>query len=114
MVRKLFTLVVFIPLGILLIVLAVANRQSVSLALNPFNPADQALSLSAPLFVLLILAVILGVVIGAVVTWFSQSKYRKRARNESRSAQRWQAEADRHKTRAEQIAGSSLPSIASK
>jgi uncharacterized integral membrane protein len=114
MVRKLFSLVVFIPLGILLIVLAVANRQLVSLALNPFNPADQTLSVSAPLFVLLILSVILGILIGAIVTWFSQGKYRKRARNESRAAQRWQAEADRHKNRAEQIAGGTLPSITAK
>ena len=70
MVRKVVSLVVFVPLGVLLVILAVANRAPVNLALNPFNPADQALSVSAPLFVLLILAVMLGVMLGAVVTWF--------------------------------------------
>jgi uncharacterized integral membrane protein len=110
MVRKIVSLVVMLPLAILLIVLAVANRHPVSLALNPFNPADQALSLSAPLFVLLILAVMLGILLGAVVTWFSQGKHRKKARTQSRAAQQWQAEADRQKNRAEQIAGASLPS----
>ncbi|MDH4414171.1 MAG: LapA family protein [Rhizobium sp.] len=114
MIRKVVSLVVFLPLGVLLIVLAVANRAPVSLALNPFNPADQALSLSAPFFVFLILAVMLGVLLGALVTWFSQGKHRKKARNQSRMAQQWQAEADRQKTRAEQIAGSTLPQLGAK
>jgi uncharacterized integral membrane protein len=111
MVRKALSLVVFLPLGVLLIVLAVANRAPVSLALNPFDPADRALSVSAPFFVFLILAVMFGVLMGAIVTWFTQGKYRKKARNQSRMAQQWQAEADRQKTRAEEIAGSTLPQI---
>ena len=112
MVRKIVSLVVLLPMAILLTVLAVANRHPVSLALNPFNPADQTLAVSAPLFVLLILAVMLGVLLGAVVTWFSQGKHRKKARSQSRAAQQWQAEADRQKTRAEQIAGATLPQAA--
>lgn len=111
MVRKIVSLVVFLPLGVLLVVLAVANRASVNLALNPFNPADQALSVSAPLFVFLIVAVMLGVLLGATVTWFTQGKHRKKARSQSRMAQHWQAEADRQKTRAEEIAGSTLPQL---
>jgi uncharacterized integral membrane protein len=112
MVRKIVSLVVMLPLAILLIVLAVANRHPVSLALNPFNPADQAFAVSAPLFVLLILAVMLGVLLGAIVTWFSQGKHRKKARSQSRAAQQWQAEADRQKNRAEQIAGATLTPVA--
>ena len=114
MIRKVLSLVVFLPLGVLLVVLAVANRASVTLALNPFNPADQTLSVSAPFFVFLILAVMAGVLLGAIVTWFSQGKHRKTARSQSRVAQQWQAEADRQKTRAEQIAGSTLPQLAAK
>ena len=97
MVRKIVSLVVVLPLGVLLVILAVANRASVNLALNPFNPADQALSVSAPLFVFLIVAVMLGVLLGATVTWFTQGKHRKKARSQSRMAQQWQAEADRHR-----------------
>ncbi len=114
MVRKVVSLVVFVPLGVVLVVLAVANRAPVSLALNPFDPADQALSISAPFFVFLILAVMLGVLLGSVVTWFTQGKHRKKARNQSLAAQQWQAEADRQKTRAEQIAGSNLPQLGAK
>ncbi len=114
MVKKIVNLVVLVPLGIVLVVLSVANRQSVTLALNPFRPEDAVLSLTAPFFVFLFLAVMFGIVIGGVVVWFSQRKYRKRARTESRSAQQWQVEAERHKARAEQIAGRDLPQLQSK
>ena len=51
------------------------------------------------------------VLLGATVTWFTQGKHRKKARSQSRMAQQWQAEADRQKTRAEEIAGSTLPQL---
>ncbi|ENN86324.1 putative transmembrane protein [Rhizobium freirei PRF 81] len=109
MAKKIVNLLILLPLGIVLIVFCVANRQSVTLALNPFRPDDQVLSLNAPLFVLLFVTLILGMLLGAGVTWFSQGKHRKRARNQTQEAVRWQAEADKHRTRAEQIAGQ-LPS----
>ena len=109
MVKKVVTLVVFVPLAIVLIVLSVANRQMVTLALNPFRPEDAYLSLTAPFFVFLFLALIVGLLLGSGATWLAQGKYRKKARNESR----WQAEADRHKTRAENLAGG-LPQLPAK
>ncbi|MCX8995768.1 DUF1049 domain-containing protein [Rhizobiaceae bacterium BDR2-2] len=104
MIRKLANLFVLLPLGIVLIVLSVANRHSVSLAFNPFRPEDEALAISAPFFVFLFLALILGMVIGSLVTWFSQGQYRKRARAEAREAVKWHDEADRQKARAEEMA----------
>jgi uncharacterized integral membrane protein len=109
MASKIVNLLVLIPLGIVLILFCVANRGSVALAFNPFRPEDQVLAVHAPLFVFLFLALIIGMVVGAAATWFSQGRHRKRARNQAREAIRWQAEADRHRSRAEQIAGQ-LPS----
>lgn len=100
--KKILNLVVFIPLGIVLIVLAVANRQIVTLALNPFRPEDGILSLSAPFFLFLFLALLLGMAIGSAVTWWTQGKYRKQARTEAREALRWHGEADRYKAAAGQ------------
>ena len=86
MVKRIVNVLILIPIAIVLIVLSVANRQSVTLALNPFRPEDQVLSLHAPLFVLLFAALILGLLVGAAVTWFNQGKHRKRARSQSLAA----------------------------
>jgi uncharacterized integral membrane protein len=109
MAKKIINLLILLPLGIILIVFCVANRQSVTLAFNPFRPEDQVLALSAPFFVFIFLALIIGMLIGSAATWFTQSKHRKRAKVEAKEAVRWQSEADRHKSRAEEIAGQ-LPS----
>ncbi|CDZ44045.1 lipopolysaccharide assembly protein LapA domain-containing protein [Neorhizobium galegae] len=90
--KKIVSLVVFVPLGIVLIVLAVANRQIVTLALNPFRPEDGMLAVSAPFFLFLFLALLIGMFIGSFVTWWSQGKHRKQARVEAREAVRWQNE----------------------
>ncbi|PII39758.1 membrane protein [Sinorhizobium meliloti CCBAU 01290] len=109
MLKKLINIVVFVPLGVLLIVLSVANRQTATLALNP-NPADSVLSISAPFFVFLFLAVIIGLVLGAAVTWFTQGKYRRRARNEANEALKWHREAEKQRGQAEKLATqASLP-----
>lgn len=108
MLKKIVNLVVLVPIGIVLIVLSVANRQPVRMALNPFRPEDTLLSATAPFFVFLFLALILGMIIGAVATWVSQHKYRKRARVEATEAVKWHTEADKQKARAETLAAQSL------
>ncbi|WP_349437754.1 DUF1049 domain-containing protein [Pararhizobium sp. A13] len=114
MMKKLVNIVVLVPIGVVLIVLSVANRQMVTLALNPFNPADSVLSASAPFFVFLFLAVIVGMILGSLATWFSQGKYRKRARNEAGEALKWHAEAEKHRTRAETMASQTMLPVSSK
>lgn len=103
MAKKIFNLLIFLPIGILLIMFCVANRHSVSLSFNPFNPDDQFLSLSAPFFLIVFIALIIGILVGSVVTWFSQGKYRKRARIEAKEAVKWHQEAGRHQNRAEEM-----------
>jgi hypothetical protein len=60
MIKRVVNILVLIPIAIVLIVLSVANRQAVTLALNPFRPEDSVLSVTAPFFVYLFLAVIFG------------------------------------------------------
>jgi uncharacterized integral membrane protein len=105
MAKKIINLLILLPVGIILIIFCVANRQLVTLAFNPFRPEDQVLSLSAPLFVFLFGTLVVGMVVGSAATWFTQGRHRKRARTEAREAVRWQTEAERHRNRAEQIAG---------
>jgi uncharacterized integral membrane protein len=94
-IKKIVSLVVFIPLAIILIVLCVANRQSVTLALNPFQPSDSLLALTGPFFVFLFVALLVGMLIGSVATWLTQSKYRKQARIEARAALQREKDAGR-------------------
>lgn len=90
--KRIVSLIVFIPLGIVLVVLAVANRQSVTLALNPFEPDDSVLSVSAPFFIFLFIAALFGMAVGSIVTWWNQGRHRRRARVEAREAVKWQAQ----------------------
>lgn len=103
--KRIITLVIAVPLGILLVVLAVANRQVVTLALNPFRPDDSVISLSAPFFLFLFLAVLIGMAIGSAATWWSQGRYRRQARVEAREAVKWQQERN-----AVTSSGTTLPS----
>ncbi|MGG7517428.1 lipopolysaccharide assembly protein LapA domain-containing protein [Allorhizobium undicola] len=114
MIRKIVNLVVLVPLAVVLVVLCVANRQMVTLALNPFRPEDQLLSTAAPFFVFLLLAFLVGAIAGAAATWLAQGKHRKRARIEARSAARWESEADRHRKRADEVAAAQLPTLSSR
>jgi uncharacterized integral membrane protein len=102
MVLRFIKLVILIPVAVVLIVLSVANRHSVTLALNPFRPEDQVLSFSAPLFVVVLAALILGVVLGSLVTWLAQGRYRKQARDEASEARKWREEAAKQRTRIEE------------
>lgn len=102
MIKRILGLVILIPLAIVLIMLSVANRDAVTLALNPFDPTDQVLSATAPFFVFLFAALMLGMIIGSLATWFKQGKHRQRARASATEAVKWQSEADRQKAKAQQ------------
>ena len=104
MTKKLINLVILLPVAIVLIVLSVANRHFVTLALDPFDPSDKLLSLTAPFFVYLFLAVIIGAILGSALTWFAQGKHRKRVRTQEQEVARWQGEARRNQKRAEDLA----------
>lgn len=108
MIMRFVRLVILVPIAIILIVLSVANRHSVTVALNPFRPEDSVLALTLPLFILLLLTLMIGVVIGSAVTWFSQGRHRKRARDEAHEAKKWRDEAGRQRDRVEQMTAQKL------
>ncbi|MGJ8569557.1 MAG: LapA family protein [Hoeflea sp.] len=109
MIKRIIALAILVPTGIVLIMLSVANRTAVTLALNPFDPSDTVLSVTLPFFVFLFAMLILGMIIGSLATWFKQGKHRKQARVSAHEAVKWHTEADREKAKAQQIAAA-LPS----
>ncbi len=78
--RKIVTALVLVPLAIALIVFAVANREIVTVSLDPFDPAQPALSVRMPLFVLIFVFLIAGVVLGGFAAWLRQGRHRRASR----------------------------------
>ncbi|TPI38275.1 DUF1049 domain-containing protein [Mesorhizobium sp. B3-1-6] len=87
MFNRFILVVVFVPLAIILIALAVANRGPVAFTVDPFHPGNPALTLSLPLFILLFLALAIGMVVGSLATWVKQGRYRKLARQRGLEAE---------------------------
>jgi uncharacterized integral membrane protein len=79
-IRKIVTALILVPLAIVLVVFAVANRQIVTVSFDPFDTAQPAFAVTMPLFVLIIVLLIIGAVIGGVAAWLRQSKWRRTAR----------------------------------
>lgn len=95
MLKRILSLLVAFPVGVLLVTLAVANRHSVTLVLDPFRPEEPAISLVLPFYAYLIGALILGVVLGGIVSWLTQGRWRRAARHRLAEARHWQTEAER-------------------
>ena len=91
--RKFLTGLVLIPLGLIFIDFAVANRHLVTVSFDPFGSGDTAFDLPAvPLFAIIITAMIVGVVAGGSVTWFRQRRWRRAARQHEADARQARAQ----------------------
>ena len=86
MIRRLISIFITIPLAIVLIALAVANRGTVPLRFDVFNPQNPALTINAPMFIWLFAAVAVGVLAGGIGAWFAQGKHRKMERRYKKEA----------------------------
>jgi uncharacterized integral membrane protein len=90
--RKFFTGMVVIPLGVIFIIFAVANRHLVTVSFDPFNSTDPSVGVTLPLFVVIIAVAILGVVAGGIATWFQQRHWRRAARQHEADARQARAQ----------------------
>ena len=79
MIRKLLTIFIVAPLGIVFVIFAVANRHLVTVSLDPFGDPP-SVSATLPLFVVILSCIIFGVIVGGVATWINQGKWRRQAR----------------------------------
>jgi uncharacterized integral membrane protein len=94
--RTVFRLLVIVPIAIVLLMFAFANRHLVTVSFDPFAGNDVAgPSVTAPLFILLILAVGAGVILGGVASWFKQAKLKRAARDARAEADEARIEAAR-------------------
>jgi len=80
MLRKILTAIIVIPLLIIVVGFAVANRQAVTISFDPFSATQPAYAITLPLFVVIFILVILGVIIGGIAAWLRQNSWRRSAR----------------------------------
>jgi uncharacterized integral membrane protein len=101
--RKFFSTLFAILLGLIFVTFAVANRHFVTVSFDPFNSVDPSIKVSMPLFVLIIAVAIVGVVAGGCATWFDQRRWRRAARQHAADARA--ARAQLAELRADALAG---------
>jgi uncharacterized integral membrane protein len=90
---RLLAWIVLLPLSILIILFAVANRGDVTVSFDPFAREAPALVLTMPLFAVIFGALILGVLVGGITVSFGKLRWRLAARRAERENERLKAEA---------------------
>lgn len=97
MLKRIFKYTLLAPPAIVVVILAVANRQSVVLSLDPFAPEAPAFAIEAPLFWLLFGALFIGIMLGGIGAWLKQRRWRLEARDKRREAETLRHDAERLK-----------------
>jgi len=78
--RRLFNWIVGLPVAVVAAIFAVANRQWVTVSLDPVSREAPFASIAMPLWVLFFCGILVGLVAGWIAAWFAHGKWRKAAR----------------------------------
>ncbi|MEA3078983.1 MAG: hypothetical protein QOF05_391 [Sphingomonadales bacterium] len=92
--RKAIAIAILVPLAILIVMFAVANREIITVSFDPFDSVAPALAFKMPLFMLIFALVTVGVVVGGIAAWLRQHKWRMRARRAEAEARDLRARLD--------------------
>jgi uncharacterized integral membrane protein len=79
MIKRIVGWFVLVPLCAVLIVFALANRQSVLVNFNPLIAPGETgpTSVAVPLYLVLFGTLLLGVILGGIAAWFAQGPHRR-------------------------------------
>ncbi len=90
---RLLKYLIIIPLAVIFLAFAYANRHFVAVSFDPLDDAGAGpYALQGPLFVVILGAVAIGVIAGSVATWFGQGRNRRAARENRAEAERLRAD----------------------
>ena len=88
---------ILLPVAILIVLLAVANRAPVTLSLDPFSQAAPEFAFQLPLFAVIFAAIMVGILIGGTASWLAQGRNRKTRRQLRRETRPLRYETERLK-----------------
>jgi uncharacterized integral membrane protein len=97
--RKFVAIAILVPLAIIIVMFAVANREIITVSFDPFDSVHPALALKLPLFILIFALVAVGVLVGGIAAWLKQHKWRTRARRAEADARDLRARLDAEQPR---------------
>lgn len=80
MIKRILSWLLGLPIIIVLLLLALANRHMVTVSLDLVTPEQPWLGFEVPMWVVLYAGIFLGLLAGGVATWMRQSKWRRKAR----------------------------------
>lgn len=89
---RMIKFLLMLPVAIVLVLFGVANRQIVTLILDPVSPQAEAFKVSVPLFVFFFATLAVGIVVGSASTWLAQGRHRRAERQFRRERDRLQEE----------------------
>jgi uncharacterized integral membrane protein len=95
--RRFLNWVVGLPVAVIIIGFAVANRQWVDISFDPFSREAPYAYIAMPLWALLFCGLFLGAIAGWAVCWLGQSKWRRAARDARTDLSRAREEHERLK-----------------
>lgn len=78
--KRFLSWVIGLPVALLLIFFALANRHFVVVSLDPLSREDPWASVSLPLWLVVFFAILCGLIAGWIGAWFNQRRWRRAAR----------------------------------
>jgi uncharacterized integral membrane protein len=78
--NRFFGALVFWPLAIIVVAIAVANRNPVQLSFDPFNSTAPAIAFPVPLYAVIMGAALVGLLLGGWSSYLAQAPARRAAR----------------------------------
>jgi uncharacterized integral membrane protein len=90
--RKVLAWIVLVPIAVLALIFAVANRQLVTISVDPFSVENPAYAVQVPAFLVIFISLIVGVILGGTAVWFGKLRWQMAAHRAEKELARLRTE----------------------
>jgi hypothetical protein len=98
-----------LPVAIVGVAFAVANRQWINVSLDPTSRDTPFMFIPMPLWALFFAGILVGLIAGWIACWLAQAKWRRSAKTARAELAKAQAEAAHHQREAERKSEAMMP-----